>query len=74
MTTEMVLKIPTEKLSTFKKNKIEAEINDIPVGYVTKIIREIQKGIFNCEVLIYSNKENLVYQAMQKHFDTMKGK
>ena len=74
MTIEMVLQIPVEKLSTYKTVMIEAEINNIACGTVLNIKQEIAQGIFNCDVLVYSQHETRVLDAFQRHNDKLLGK
>ena len=71
MTIEMVLEIPFEKLHSYKKNVIEAELNHIGCGRVVNIKEELRLGIFNCDVLVYPKDEKRVLEARVRHTKKM---
>jgi len=66
MTVEIYMKIPKEKLSTYKTNLIEAYLSPTgdPIGQVVKVKDEAVEGVYRCDVLIYHNHGKEVLEAM----------
>jgi hypothetical protein len=66
MKVEMYIQIPTERLSTYKTNLIEAYLNPLsdPIGQVSDIIEEVGKNVFRCSVSVYEGKQDEVLRAM----------
>lgn len=68
MTVDVILHIPVDQLSTYKKNKVVAYLGKRPMGEVEKVIEQVHrigmKDIYNCSVLVYPEMEKDVLQAM----------
>lgn len=75
MTVDVVLHIPIDQLSTYKKNKIVAYLGKDPMGEVEKVIEQLKtlsdKNIYNCSVLVYPNMEASVLRAMSDEADKL---
>lgn len=73
MTVNLYTKINKSLLSKKRDNVIPAYHGEIIIGHVTKLLEEIQEGIFHCEVKVLPEKEELVLSLMQQEMNKLNG-
>ncbi len=64
MKIDMVMKLLPEQLSSYKKNIIQPQIDNIPIGEVVAVKEEYGDGIYNCTVDVFPAALTMVQKAM----------
>jgi hypothetical protein len=74
MEIQLYVNIPTEQLSHYKTNIIPVKMENVEIGQVQEIIKEVSENTFFCKALIYKKYESMVIEAMAKERKSLEGK